>query len=119
MDERRRRGGLRGWWAKYAGSVAFVLLVGLTAAGFFSLQHFSTELRDGLVRACENNGNPLRAVVRKQIEYRLKTAETTDYARLFPNIPEDELRTLLRAQERELRRELELLAPVDCESLYP
>lgn len=39
MDSRQRRTGLGGWWAKYAGSVAFVALIILGATGFFKIQN--------------------------------------------------------------------------------
>lgn len=34
----RQRAGFRGWWYRYAGSVAFVTLIAIAAAGFFKVE---------------------------------------------------------------------------------
>lgn len=114
-----KRSELRAWWYRYAGSLAFVALVLLAGGGLLYVQHFSNALRDGLVEACERNGNPLRAIVTEQLEDQLEQSHTTDYEEFFPDVPESQLHALIHQQNQRLRMQIEALEPVDCEALYP
>lgn len=109
----------RGWWGRYKGTVAFVALIAVTVAGFFYVQSFSTALRDGLVKSCEQNGNPLREAVSGQLQYQLTQSHSFDYSLFFPTIPPRQLHELIHMQNQQVRAELDTIHPVDCESLYP
>ena len=121
LDPRvRRREGFRGWWYRYAGSVAFVALVILGAAGFFYVQHFNVQLRDGLVANCENNANPLREYLAGEAQRQIQQQQGFDQEQFFPNVPPDLLHKLIQDQIDRERHALDtILAPVNCETLYP
>ncbi len=115
----RRREGLRGWYYRYAGSIAFAVLIVLSAAGFFAIQGQSDALRDALIRNCRTNINPLRATVASQVRFQIETQKRVNYHRFFPSIPTGQLNALLAEQRRQEEQELAQLHPLDCEGLYP
>lgn len=84
---------------------------------------FSRQLRDGLVASCEKNGNPLRAGVTQMLQDQIAQSEaglkSGQYARFFPNIPEDELRALIEEQNAKRREIIEQIRPVDCADTFP
>lgn len=103
--------------------VLFVIVVGGLIVVFATrndeLERFSQDLRAGLVRNCETNGNPLREAVRGQLREEIHKRGTIDYSRFFPDIPPAELESLLAQQNRADHKTLRKLAPVDCPSLFP
>jgi hypothetical protein len=123
LDPRvRRREGMRGWWYRYAGSVAFICLIAVAALGFTVLQNQQTQLVNGLVTGCEQNGNPLRAIVSAQLKTQLdqqqQLLESGQYAKFFPGIPKDQLNHLINQQQDTAQAEIKQLKPVDCDALY-
>jgi hypothetical protein len=76
---------------------------------------FSLELRRGLVRSCERNGNPTREAVRSLIEEQIRNSESPVVRQLFPQIPT----ALIEVQIAADRERLKEVAPVDCAHLYP
>jgi hypothetical protein len=140
MDPRvRRREGLRGFWLRYAGSIAFVAVVIFCAAGLFYVQHYSKQVNDstqtlqmGLIKGCEENGNPLRAIVLRdkkreieKIRKQIRQTRHADFAKFFPNLTSRRAALLKhrqisqqRDQIRQDQHEIDTLHPVDCVSLY-
>lgn len=95
------------------------------------------DINSSLVQACEQNGNPLRWVVRQfgfvligQIEKNVEQSKTLEKAgtfeEIFPSYPSDKLHALLvksREEERQdkegLQSAISLASPVACEERYP
>lgn len=122
----KRRAGVRGWWYRYAGSVAFGLLILISAGGFFAIDdtadevaQFAVDLRNGLVNSCEQNGNPLREFVIEQAREKIHQSHETDYSVFFPNVDPQVLHDAIHAQNQRTFRLLQTIQPVDCEALYP
>lgn len=134
----RRREGWRGWWYRYAGSVAFVTLILIGAAGFFRIESvaedahdaatsanqtaaeveaFTIRLREAQVESCERNNDTRRALIgslRKQNH----DSRQTDPS-LFPDIPPDRFQELVQQQIKTNQETIKTLQPVDCEAAYP
>jgi hypothetical protein len=84
------------------------------------VQQFQVELRKGLIRSCERNGNPLRIVVQGLIQEQIKTSSDPKiYREFFPQIPEPRLEKIIRATIEADRARLRQIAPLDCAKLYP
>jgi hypothetical protein len=76
-------------------------------------------IRSGLIDGCERNGNPLRAIVRHQVRSEIQQSQNKAlYRQFFPQIPADQLHTLIATQNAQRRVELVKLAPVDCSAQY-
>lgn len=103
--------------------VLFLAVLGGGAYLFVSrnndLHATAVQLREGLVRSCQRNGNPLRKAVQRQIRERIQQREHLDFTRFFPNVPPGELNRLLAQENRADRVSLKQIAPIDCKRLYP
>lgn len=105
-----------------AGLIVIVTLSGLGLGAYlFLAQNFASDLRNGLVAACERNGNPLREGLREEKEDELREREHPD-----PNVLKALHLTRAQAIElaqpkiKKLKRDINVrYAPVDCVSLYP
>lgn len=105
-----------------AGLILVALLGGLSLGAYLYLsQNFASELRDGLVAACENNGNPLRQGLREEKEAEIKEKEHPELAILEAlHLTREQARDLAQPQIRKLRRDINTrYAPVDCDAQYP
>lgn len=83
---------------------------------------FSIELRNGLVKNCEENGAPIRDAIQAIILQDIKesTRLTPDEtAALFPNFPPDELKQLLKENLEAKKALLASVPDVNCEQIYP
>lgn len=103
--------------------VVYVACLGLSLWAVFEAQdtatQFSTDLRNGLVRSCEQNGNPLRDAVRGVLEDQIEQSKSPQLERFFPQIPPEELHAAIHAANAQRREAIRSLAPVDCAGLYP
>lgn len=99
--------------------VVLTILLGLSLWQWHETSTFARDLRDGLVKSCEENGNPLREAVQDQIRHQIEQRETVDYTRFFPTIPPGELERLLEEQNEQDRKTLHRIAPINCAALYP
>jgi hypothetical protein len=82
-------------------------------------QAFATELRNGLVKSCARNGNPLREAVQNMLREQIKRSDPDAMRRYFPQIPAAELDRLIQEQREANEATIRKIAPVNCESLYP
>lgn len=79
---------------------------------------FTSELRDGLVESCEQNGNPLRVAVQMMLREQIQRAESTP-ARFFPDVPPEVFHRLVRDQVVATEEAIRRIAPINCRALYP
>lgn len=100
---------------------AFVAAASLALGPYLFVQvsAFSQDLRDGLVKGCERNGNPLREAVSTLLQDQIDQSRGLDYEKFFPTIPPNELHDLIHAQNQKRLALLKTIEPVDCASLYP
>jgi hypothetical protein len=89
MRARRRK--IESFWARYAGSIAFVLLILIAALGFARIENARYD-------GCQG-GNLLRAGLRQTEEANIAQQEAIDPS-LFPDIPPD-LFARLQTENRE------------------
>lgn len=86
-------------------------------------EQFSVDLHDGLVKSCEENTNPLREAVTARFEQENAQSkiflETGEYAKYFPNVPQEELDAVIGKQIRQNEKYIKTIKPVNCEALYP
>lgn len=73
-------------------------------------------LKTGLIEACEHS--PIKEAVIGQIQYQLDQSRTVDYETLFPDIPPDQLHTLIHQANEQRRAQLEQINSVDCQARY-
>lgn len=84
------------------------------------VRKFSKTLRNELVRSCERNGNPVRRIIRSIVQGDIENRENfTLFREFFPSVSEARLREIITIQNREDRKHLRQLKPLDCKSLYP
>lgn len=97
------------------------VVIGLVGGAKLYVQqsNFSTDLRNGLVRSCEKNANPLRGVVRHRIRREIQQSTSFDYSQFFPSVPPALLHRKIAKQIAQDQKDLTKSAPVDCRSLYP
>jgi hypothetical protein len=98
--------------------VALTILLGLTIYQVAETRTFSTDLRDGLVKSCEKNGNPLREAVQTILQEQIEQSERTPRS-FFPDIPPDVFDRLIEEQRERNEEIIERIEPVDCPALYP
>jgi hypothetical protein len=110
--------GFVGWWQRWVGSIAFVILIAICAGGLTYVQNDAENLREGLIEGCEKNGNTLREVVRGQLEDEIDQNENLNYEELFPQIPPEQLEQLIETDNEQNRQSIADLAAVDCRALY-
>lgn len=99
--------------------LSVALFVAAVGATLYLSQGFATDLRDGLVKSCNRNGNPLREAVAKMIREQIKQSSSPEIRRYFPQIPAEELERLIRKQTKSREQTLREIAPVNCAALYP
>lgn len=81
---------------------------------------FSTELRNGLVKGCETNGNSLRSAVQHTYEKELQQLQNPElYRKIFSNLSEAELNKLMNRAIIEAKKKIKDVEPIDCEAQYP
>jgi len=80
---------------------------------------FATELRDGLVENCQQNGNPLREVLIEEQEAAIEDPHDPRIHKLFPDAPLALAEQVIREGNREHRERIKKLQPVDCSAQYP
>lgn len=101
-----------------------LFLGGIAGAGYLlnarsdDAARFASELRNGLVKSCEQNGNPLRRAVQRMLHEQIRSSEQTP-ATYFPNIPPAVFKMLVKRQIKADRETIHQIAPVSCSSLYP
>lgn len=121
-DSRRHRFAV--WWTRYAGSVAFVSLVLLAAAGAFRIDHESHARAVAIVEsqreACEASLKPggVRYDQVADIEEQIQQSKRIS-PKLFPSIPAAQFKKLVKRANRHRRERQEALMDVDCVTLYP
>jgi hypothetical protein len=119
-----------GWWDRHWLKVCLIALFIWTTVGFVATTNerstridanteFAVNLRNGLVRSCNDNGNPLREAVQELLEEQIKQSKPSVVAKLFPQIAPEELERLIREQNENKRKIIKKIAPLKCESLYP
>jgi hypothetical protein len=108
-------GAIKREWPVIAWAISFLLL----AFTIWQVQAFGEDLRDGLIRSCERNGNPLREAVIDQLEGEIEQSKIVDYSEFFPSVPPERLDALIREENQRIRGYIEQIQPVDCPSLYP
>lgn len=74
-------------------------------------------IEESLRAGCER-GNALRTTLQEQVQRDITRTRNTDPS-LFPDIPRERFRELIRASIEAQRRAYEEFAPVDCEDVYP
>jgi hypothetical protein len=109
------RGLVRREWPVIAWFISFILI----AFGIWQVASLQENLREGLIRSCERNGNPLREAVIDQLEGEIQQSKAFDYSEFFPSVPPERLHTLIREENQRMRGYIEQIQPVDCPSLYP
>jgi hypothetical protein len=105
-----------------AALIAVTVLLGVGLGSYLYLaQNFASELRDGLVSACEDNGNPLRHGLREDKEEELASAEDPDPEVLMAlHISRAQAIKLAQPRIAKLKRDVNSrYAPVDCAAQYP
>lgn len=90
-----------GFWARYAGSVAFILLIVIAAIGFARVENARYE-------SC-TAGNALRAGLRTAEEERLAANRALDPNVLFPDIAPSVYAQLLKEKEEEVQHRVTTL----------
>jgi hypothetical protein len=90
VRDRRRR--IEHFWARYAGSIAFVSLLLIAGLGFARIENARYE-------GCRG-GNLLRAGLRHEKLEELKQTEAIDHEALFPQISDAEYAKLLDENRR-------------------
>lgn len=114
---------LKPWWQQYAGSVAFVLVVAIGAAGYFANAQNTDTLREDAVTNCAKITNPTRAIIANQLQNQVDQSKaflaSGKYAEFFPGIPPAELNALIQKQNQQYEDEIAQLAPLDCGALFP
>lgn len=108
-------GFVRREWPVLAWLISFVALAWV----ILQVSTFSGDLRDGLVASCQKNGNPLRQVVRDILQTDIEQSKSLDYEQFFPNIPPAQLHALIHQENKESKRQLKTIEPLDCAALYP
>lgn len=107
--------------------LAVLLLATAGMVSFFYLrseqvnqvQDFQSQLRTGLIKSCEDNGNPLREAVQSLLREQIKSSKnTTLLEKFFPQIPKSQLEKLTEASVAANQTRLREIRPLDCESLY-
>lgn len=98
-------------------AITGLLILGLIQVA--QTRDFTNDLRDGLVKSCDKNGNPLREAVRKMLREDIEQSRSPLIHRFFPQIPPDELERLIQAGIKTNEATIREIAPVDCASLYP
>ena len=78
----------------------------------------SDSIRTGLVKGCEQNGNPLRLAVRDVLQDQVDQSRSGNLERFFPQIPPERLAALIRDANVQRLEAIRSLAPVDCDALY-
>jgi len=102
----------------FAGTVGVALY--LRSASVADTQRFAQELRTGLIKSCERNGNPLREAVQAMLHEQITQSRNERLLhQLFPNFPPAELDRLIAVENARRRATLHKIAPVDCPGLYP
>jgi hypothetical protein len=81
-------------------------------------RHFAKELSSGLIRSCQQNGNPLRRAVQQLLRQQIRAADSTPPS-FFPSIPPDRFRELIRRGDAFKRRAIHKVEPVRCAEQYP
>jgi hypothetical protein len=104
----------------YLGLIVFGFVVLAIGGALFVAQTAKNAeaLRSGLIQGCEENGNPLRAAVRSVLQDQVDQSRAGDLERFFPQIPPDELKTLIEEANAKRLRAIHELAPVDCAAIY-
>lgn len=76
MDARQRRGGFAGWWAKWAGTLAFATLITVGSIGFARTEEIASDAHDAAADA-------EAAVVGAEAEREARTNAVSGIIRLF------------------------------------
>lgn len=98
-----------------------VVLTGITLfTGYTAIQtqDFAKQLRQGLVRGCDVNGNPLREVVQSILSEDIKQSKALP-ASYFPGIPPKKFHELVRAQRERNEARSRRIAPINCAAAFP
>lgn len=98
--------------------IVLTVLIGLSLIQVKDTRDFTGDLRDGLVKSCERNGNPLREAVQEVLREQIVSAERTP-ASFFPNIPPATFKRLVREQRERNEAVIRRIRPVKCAALYP
>lgn len=98
-------------------AITGLLILGLIQVG--QTRDFANDLRDGLIKSCDKNGNPLREAVQKMLRDDIEQSKSPVIRRFFPYIPSGELERLIQAETKSDEATIRAIAPVDCASLYP
>lgn len=102
----RRRHQAASFWVRYAGSIAFVVLLLISGLGFARIENARYD-------GCEG-GNLLRAGLQDAERESIEDAESVDPA-LFPDIPPDLFEELLEEGIEDSRRRIRVnFAERDC-----
>jgi hypothetical protein len=128
MDQPRFVGGrVKGTQLAAAAFVlSLVLLLAVGGITIFLLAHktttnadFATELRDGLVESCEQNGNPLREVLIEEQEAAIESPHDPRIHALLPDVPQSVIQKIVAEGNAEHRERIKKLQPVACHAQYP
>jgi hypothetical protein len=80
---------------------------------------FATELRDGLVENCQQNGNPLREVLIEEQEAAIESPHDPRIHALLPDVPQPVIQRIVAEGNAEHRERIGKLQPIDCRAQYP
>jgi hypothetical protein len=118
------------WWDRNWLKVCLGALFIWTSLGFVLIQtersdrvdqaiEFSQDLRTGLIKSCDRNGNPLREAVQRILRQEIAQSQSPLLYEFFPQIPRARLEALIVEQNKERREIIAEIQPVDCAQQYP
>lgn len=82
--------------------------------------HQAEDLRQGLIKGCRKNGNPIRAALRQNARQQIEQDRNTAlFQQLLPSLTPDELHSLIHKTIAESQRQIRQFHPLDCKALYP
>jgi hypothetical protein len=118
------------WWDRHWLKVCLAALFFWTSLGFYlganertdridqSLA-FSKDLRQGLVRSCDKNGNPLREAVQRILTREIEQSKQPFVYEILDKLPRAAVDKLVADQNKERREIIAEIEPIDCAKQYP
>jgi hypothetical protein len=101
--KQRRSTDFETWWQRWVGTIAFLLLIFLTALGFFYIQHFANQTHDSL---CTLRGN-----LETQVQ---NTQNFLEDPSIAPSFDDPKTLALIDAQLQQQQAALDALSGLSC-----
>lgn len=108
----------RKWWVRWAGSIAFILVVIIGGLGLMQLQNQANSTREGLIKSCKTN-NKDKHLEKEALKTQNLGAKNFDPRVLVPNINIYAYKNVINQSIIINEKRMENIKIVDCEKRYP